>query len=161
METDHEYLYRAIELAQETRQEGNLPIGAVIRLDNRIVGEGKNSIWTPKFRPNRHAEIEALESVPSKLWTRAEEMTLYTTLEPCVMCQGAILAHHIGRVVFGAKDNRGGASYVFGHLPPAFEARLQVMAWVGPILPEECDELFEQATVLLKEYWERVNCTTS
>ena len=79
-------------------------------------------------------------------------MTLYTTLEPCLMCMGAILIHRVGRVVFGSGDSRGGASHVFGHLPPVFAERLQAMEWIGPALPAECDELFETVLALLAEY---------
>jgi tRNA(adenine34) deaminase len=84
--SDLDYLRRAVQLAKEAQSIGNLPIGAVITLDDRIIGAGKNSIWLPHNRPNRHAEIEALESVPNELWFRAANMTLYTTLEPCLMC---------------------------------------------------------------------------
>jgi tRNA(adenine34) deaminase len=65
------------------------------KLDGRIIAEGKNAIWFPKFNPNRHAEIEALRNVPEELWKYSRNMTLYTTLEPCLMCTGAILLHHI------------------------------------------------------------------
>ena len=79
-------------------------------------------------------------------------MTLYTTLEPCLMCFGAILLHRIGRVVFGSHDNHGGASRVFGHLPPYFETELQALEWVGPVLPQVCDELYQTALTLLSEH---------
>ncbi len=111
-----------------------------------------SSIRVPRLSPGRHAEIEALEAVPPELWTKAREMTLYTTLEPCLMCIGAILIHRVGRVVFGSGDSGGGASHVFGHLPPVFEERLQAMEWIGPALPAECDELFETVLALLVEY---------
>lgn len=139
--SDIDYLRRAIQLAQEAQQKGNLPIGACITLDGNIIAEGKNSIWFPKYRPNRHAEIEALDAVPVDLWNRAVDMTLYTTLEPCLMCMGTILVHHIGRVVFGAKDIHGGAMCVVGHMPTAFEILFQSTQWIGPALPEKCDVL--------------------
>ncbi len=151
IDRDIEYLRQAIRLAQEAQQVGNLPIGAVISLNGKIVAEGKNSIWVPKLNRVRHAEIEALESVPPELWARASEMTLYTTLEPCLMCLGAILVHRIGRVVFGSSDSRGGASCVFGHMPPAFEKLAQTLEWVGPALPQECDELNEAVFAMLEE----------
>jgi len=119
----------------------NLPIGAVITLDSKVIAKGKNSIWTPKYRPSRHAEINAIDKVPSDLWHRASNMTLYTTLEPCVMCTGAILIHRIGRIVFGSNDAYGGAGCVFGHMPATFERLRASTIWVGPVLPEKCDEL--------------------
>jgi tRNA(adenine34) deaminase len=151
MEKDREFLNQAVCLARQAQEAGNLPIGAVISLDDNIVAEGRNSIWVPEFRPGRHAEIEALEAIPSELGERAQEMTLYTTLEPCVMCAGAILLYRIGRVVFGAYDSWGGGLCVCGHLPPAFTVRLKAVEWVGPALPEVCDELFETALTLIEE----------
>jgi len=155
MEKDLEYLHAAIRLAREAREAGNLPIGAVITLDGEILAQGKNSIWVPKLNPGRHAEIEALRAVPPDLWERASEMTLYTTLEPCLMCMGTILIHRIGRVVFGCHDSRGGASCLFGHMPPAFESLLQEVEWVGPALPQECGELNQMIFELLDRYQSR------
>lgn len=134
-------MHHAVSLAKEAQNGQNLPIGALIVLDNKIIAEGKNSIWTPKYRPNRHAEIEAIEKVPTDLWQKTSNMTLYTTLEPCLMCTGAILVHRIGRIVYGSYDIHGGALCVFGHMPDAFERLLASTTWVGPALPEECDEL--------------------
>lgn len=136
-----DYLRRAIQLAQETQKIGNLPIGALITLDGEILAEGKNSVWFPKYKPNGHAEIEALEAVPTDKWNKAADMTLYTTLEPCLMCVGAILLHRIGRIIFGSKDGHGGALCVFGHMPGAYENLLRTTEWIGPALPQECDEL--------------------
>ena len=152
MDRDLEHLRHAIRLARKAQRAGNLPVGAVISLDGGIVAEGMSSIWVPRLSPGRHAEIEALEAVPPELWARAGEMTLYTTLEPCLMCMGAILIHRVGRVVFGSGDSHGGASHVFGHLPPVFAERLQALEWIGPALPAECDELFETVLALLAEY---------
>ena len=151
MRNPKEPLHQAIRLAQEAQQVGNLPIGAVITLDGEVVAEGKNSIWIPELNPGRHAEIEALEAVPLELWVRAREMTLYTTLEPCLMCMSTILVHRIGRVVFGSRDSRAGASYVFGHMPPAFERLSQTLEYIGPALPQECDELNEGVFAMLEE----------
>jgi tRNA(adenine34) deaminase len=151
MDQDLEYLHHAIRLAREARKMGNLPIGAVIVLDDEVVAEGKNTIWSPVLAPNRHAEIEALEALPPDLRGRAGEMTLYTTLEPCLMCLGAILLYHIGCVVFGACDSRAGASCVLGYMPPAFERIFEGVEWIGPALPQECGELDAEAEALLAE----------
>jgi tRNA(adenine34) deaminase len=156
MTRDLAYLHRAVRLAREAQQIGNLPVGAVISLDGTVVAEGKNSIWVPKYGPSRHAEIEALEAVAPELWVRARQMTLYTTLEPCLMCTGAILLHRVGRVVFGSSDGRGGASCIMGHMPPAFESLFRAIEWVGPALPQECDELNEKVFELLMEHKDRV-----
>lgn len=145
------YLRQAIRLALEAEETGNLPIGAVITLDGEVVAEGKNSIWVPVFDPGRHAEIEAMAAAPIGLWARANEMTLYTTLEPCMMCMSTILIHHIGRIVFGSFDPRGGASCVLGHMPPAFENIAQETEFVGPALPQECDPLNKRVAARLEE----------
>lgn len=156
MRNDIEHLHRAVQLAIEARQAGNLPVGAVITLDGKIVAEGKNTIWSPVLAPNRHAEIEALEALPPGLRTRAGEMTLYTTLEPCLMCLGAILVYHVGRVVFGAYDSRGGASCVLGHMPLAFERIFEGVEWGGPVFPQVCDELSREVAALVKERQRRM-----
>ncbi len=102
MSEDEKFMHRAIELALLAEQEGNLPVGAVITLDGEVVAEGRSAIWVPKFDATRHAEMEALRAVPTDLWFSSEEMSLYTTLEPCLMCFGSILLHRVGRVVFGS-----------------------------------------------------------
>ena len=88
---DKKYISRAIQIALDAEIRGNLPVGAVITLDNNIIAEGGSSILIPVYHPGRHAEMEALGQVPIELWHRAREMTCYTTLEPCVMCFGALL----------------------------------------------------------------------
>lgn len=148
-ENDKNHFRRAIELAKSAERVGNLPIGAVITLNNEVIAEGKNKIWHPTFSGTRHAEIEAIHSVPNELWPRSREMTLYSTLEPCLMCTGAILLHYFGRVVFGASDSIGGGTCVFGHMPPYLENELQQTQWIGPAFHEECDELFLRAKDLI------------
>ncbi len=148
---DPSFLRRAIELAYEAERSGNLPVGAVICLKDEVVAQGKNSIWAPMFEADRHAEIEALRAVPQELWARSREMTLYTTLEPCLMCAGAILLHRFGRVVFGSSDGHGGAGCVFDHMPPYFRTELSKVQWIGPALPEECDPLYERVLALIEQ----------
>lgn len=143
---DVKFLLRAIRLAEEAEKQGNLPIGALIVLDNKIIAEGQNSIATTK-RPNRHAEIVTIENVSPDLWEKADKMTLYTTLEPCLMCLGTILVHRIGRVVFGANDRHGGATCVFNYMPPAFKTLKEHVDWLGPALPDKCDPLKRRVIV--------------
>jgi tRNA(adenine34) deaminase len=156
-ESETSFFKRSIQLALEAGEEGNLPIGAVITLDDEIVSEGRNAIWYPRFNPNRHAEIEALRNVPEELWQSKGEMSLYTTLEPCLMCVGAILLHHIGRVVYGSADDYGGAGLVFGHMPKYFEEELSRIEWIGPAYEEECDKLFLRVMQLVMERREKEN----
>lgn len=148
--TDYQFMQRAIELALLAETEGNLPIGAVIVLEDQIIAEGRNTIWAPKYDATRHAEMEALRNVPQDQWDSAASMVIYTTLEPCLMCFSSILLHKIGGIVFGSFDNNGGASPVFSHLPPYFQMRMQDTVWSGPALPEECDPLLERARAIIQ-----------
>ncbi|MGW8318830.1 MAG: nucleoside deaminase [Candidatus Promineifilaceae bacterium] len=147
-DADISFFQQAIRLALEAEKENNLPIGAVIGLDGKIIAEGKNAIWYPRYNPNRHAEVEALRNVPEHLWNSSRNMTLYTTLEPCLMCLGAILLHQIGGVMYGSADGYGGASLVVGHMPPYFEEQVSLMKWIGPVYAGECDRLYERMTKL-------------
>ncbi|MCC7362126.1 MAG: nucleoside deaminase [Anaerolineales bacterium] len=142
--TDRRHLARAIELALAAEHNGNLPVGAVLAAAGRRVAEGQNAIWRPHFDATRHAEIEALRAAPRAVWPRAGRLTLYTTLEPCLMCLGAILLHRIGRVVFGSADDYGGAGALREHMPPFFRQQFAALDWVGPVLPTECDRLHER-----------------
>ena len=136
---DIQFMRRTIELAQLAEQEGNLPIGAVITLDDEIIAEGRNAIYVPSFDATRHAEMEALRAVPQEHWPSASNMTLYTSLEPCIMCFASILLHRIGRVVYGALDSFGGSNAVLSRLPPYFRERFSETRWQGPLMPDECD----------------------
>lgn len=136
------FFREAIRLAEQAEREGNLPIGAVLSLDGKIIARGRNSIRQPAQQLTRHAEIEALRSVDPGLWPRSREMSLYTTLEPCVMCAGAALLHQLGRIVFGSSDPNGGGSSCLDSLPPYFRLELSQVQWIGPAFPEECDALY-------------------
>lgn len=148
MSEDDRLMHRAIELALLAEQEGNLPVGAVISLGGEVVAEGRSAIWVPEFDATRHAEMEALRMVPPGLWNLPGEMSLYTTLEPCLMCFGSILLHGVGRVVFGSSDRYGGASSVLSHLPPFFQERIESAQWLEPVMPSECDPLRERLLAL-------------
>jgi tRNA(adenine34) deaminase len=153
-DSDKNFFQHAIHLALEAEKQKNLPIGAVITLDGEIIAEGKNAIWYPQYNPNRHAEIEALRDVPQRYWKSFRNMTLYTTLEPCLMCTGAILLHRIGRVLYGSADGYGGASQIFDHIPTFFKEEVSKIEWIGPAYPEECDKLFQRVMKLVEEWQE-------
>jgi tRNA(Arg) A34 adenosine deaminase TadA len=138
------HLYRAIELALEAERRGNLPVGAVITLNDEVIAESGNAVLVPHYYPGAHAEIESLKRVPPHLWDRCQEMTCYSTLEPCVMCMGAILLHGVGHVVFGARDAEGGSGGTLHHLPPYYADGKGVPTWKGPLLSELCDPLYHR-----------------
>jgi tRNA(adenine34) deaminase len=142
------FLHEAIKLAMKAERRGNLPIGTILVLDGKVVAKGMNSIWKPTLNLTRHAEMEVLRSTPSQLWSRSKEMTLYTTLEPCVMCAGAILLHRIGHLIFGSADSYGGVGVSLGSLPPYFREEYSLIQWEGPALPSECDPLYKRVQEL-------------
>lgn len=144
-----EFLSQAIDLAHEAGRLGNLPIGAVIVLDGEIVARGLNAIWKPELALTRHAEMEAMRATPSSLWERAGEMILYSTLEPCLMCAGAIFLHGIGQVIYGSADPYGGVGTALGSLPLYFSDRLASTNWEGPALPDKCDPLYRRIQELV------------
>ena len=100
---------RALELAAEAAEAGEVPVGCVIVREGKILSEGRNRRETDK-NALAHAEIEAIDGACRTLggW-RLTGCTLYVTLEPCPMCAGAIVNARIPRVVYGAKDARAGA----------------------------------------------------
>ena len=101
---DEEFMRRALELARRAEAEGEVPVGAVVVMDGRIVGEGWNRPISSRD-PTAHAEIQAMRAAASALQNyRLSETTLYVTLEPCEMCLGAMFHARIARVVFGATD---------------------------------------------------------
>ena len=103
------YMDEALKLAREAAQAGEVPVGCVITLGDRIVGRGRNRREEEK-NALCHAEIEAINDACRTLggW-RLWQCTLYVTLEPCSMCAGAILNARIPRVVYGASDSKFGA----------------------------------------------------
>ena len=103
------FMQRALELARESSEEGEVPVGAVVVRNGEIVGVGRNRRETGK-NALAHAEIEAIDSACRALggW-RLWECELYVTLEPCPMCAGAIINSRIRRVVFGAFDKKAGS----------------------------------------------------
>jgi tRNA(adenine34) deaminase len=101
---DEQYMRRALELARRAEDEGEVPIGAVVVLNDEIIGEGWNRPITASD-PTAHAEIQALRSASvSEKNYRLTGATLYVTLEPCDMCVGAMFHARIARAVYGATD---------------------------------------------------------
>jgi len=140
LERDQRWISHAINLAKRAEEQGEVPVGAVIVRDNKLVSEG----WNQPVKghdPTAHAEIMALRAAgKAESNYRLSGATLYVTLEPCVMCVGAITHARIKRVVYGADDPRAGAagsafsllgSDQFNHLPEIESG----------ILAEECGDI--------------------
>jgi len=101
---DEQYMRRALELARRAQDEGEVPIGAVVVLEENILGEGWNRPIAASD-PTAHAEIQALRAAARKLANyRLTGATLYVTLEPCEMCLGAMFHARVARLVYGAAD---------------------------------------------------------
>lgn len=130
----------ALDLARQAAQAGEVPVGAVVVQDGRIVGRGYNAPIS-RHDPSAHAEIAALRDAAQHLGNyRLVGCELFVTLEPCVMCVGAMFHARIGRVVFGAHDPKtGAAGSVFNLFA---ETRLNHHARIrGGVLAKECGEV--------------------
>ncbi|MGO9255970.1 MAG: tRNA adenosine(34) deaminase TadA [Bryobacteraceae bacterium] len=109
MTSDERFMHEALRLARQGAAQGEVPAGAVVAIGGEIAGRGWNAPLA-RTDPTAHAEILALRDAALKLGNyRLEHATLYCTLEPCVMCAGALVAARVERLVFGARDLRFGA----------------------------------------------------
>jgi tRNA(adenine34) deaminase len=106
---DEDFMRMALALAAEAARLGEVPVGAVVVRDNEVVGRGYNAPITTQD-PSAHAEMAALRDAARRLGNyRLPGCTLYVTLEPCVMCAGAIQHARVARLVYGARDPKTGA----------------------------------------------------
>ncbi|MDF2903769.1 MAG: tRNA specific adenosine deaminase [Bacillus sp. (in: firmicutes)] len=139
-EIDTFYMYEAIKEARKAEELGEVPIGALIVLEGEVVARAYNLRETNQ-NALAHAELLAIDQACQKLGTwRLENATLYVTLEPCPMCAGAVILSRIARVVYGAKDPKGGCAGTFMNLPEdeRFNHRSEV---IPGVLEKECGEL--------------------
>jgi tRNA(adenine34) deaminase len=139
---EEQCMREALRLAREAAAVGEVPVGAVVENGGQIIGRGRNSA-IGRHDPTAHAEILALREAAERTGNyRLEEATLYCTLEPCVMCAGALVAARVKRLVFGARDLR------FGGVRSKFQVadsevlnhRVEVMEG---LLGAECVELLQ------------------
>jgi tRNA(adenine34) deaminase len=108
MDSEERLMREALRLARESAAKGEVPVGAVVAVGTEIVGRGANSPLS-RSDPTAHAEILALREAAASVGNyRLEQATLCCTLEPCVMCAGALVAARIRRLIFGARDLRFG-----------------------------------------------------
>ena len=141
---DSHWMEYALRLAHQAEAEGEVPVGAVIVSEGKIIGEGFNRPIESRD-PTAHAEILAIRDAAQRVDNyRLLNATLYVTLEPCVMCAGAIVHARIDRLVYGASDPKGGACGTVFDLLPAderFNTRVEVKSGV---LASECGSLLSQ-----------------
>lgn len=137
---DEVFMRHALLLARRAQQAGEVPVGAVVVQSGRILGEGWNRP-IGNHDPSAHAEMLAMRAAAQTLGNyRLTDTTLYVTLEPCVMCAGAIIHARVGRLVFGAFDPKAGAvSSVYDVIAqPRLNHRPD---WQGGLLETECGDV--------------------
>ncbi|OGW64648.1 MAG: tRNA-specific adenosine deaminase [Nitrospirae bacterium RIFCSPLOWO2_02_FULL_62_14] len=147
---DREYMRLALEQARKASAQGEVPIGAVLVRNEQILAQAHNfrEIWQD---PTAHAEIVVIReaATQSGSW-RLTDTTLYVTLEPCVMCIGAIILARIPRLVFGAMDPKAGACGSIFDLPAERRLNHRVDV-VSGVLEQESQELLQEFFRRLRE----------
>lgn len=140
VENDVGWMQHAIGLASAAAQHQEVPVGAVLVFENKIIGEGWNCPLST-CDPTAHAEIVALRQGAKEIKNyRLVNTTLYVTLEPCIMCVGAIVHARVQRVVFGAADPKGGAVMSVFQMNTAMQFNYRVI-YQGGVLAEHCGKL--------------------
>jgi tRNA(adenine34) deaminase len=138
--TDEDFMHQAIALARSASAAGEVPVGALITIGNRVVAEGWNEPIAT-HDPTAHAEVVVLRAAAKHARNyRLGSATLYVTLEPCAMCAGALVNARIARVVFGAWDPRAGACGSVVDLPRALQSVHRIDAF-GGVCAQLCREL--------------------
>ncbi len=148
-EQDIAFMREALKLAQQSFDESEVPVGALVVVDDQIVGRGFNCPIA-QSDPTAHAELQAIRAACATLRNyRLPDATLYVTVEPCTMCLGAIVHSRIGRIVFGAYEPKAGRICSNPLVNDAcFNHRLTV---VNGVLEDECRELMQRFFALRRE----------
>jgi tRNA(adenine34) deaminase len=136
---DEYFMRQALIQAQKAFEEDEVPIGAVVVINNKIIARGYNQVERLND-PTAHAEIIALTSAFNYLGSKyLPDATLYVTIEPCLMCAGAMYWSKIGRIVYGASDEKNGYLHVTKENSP-FHPKTELAKGV---LLEECAEIIK------------------
>ena len=135
-------MYAAFQEAQKAFDEDEVPVGAVVVHKNRIIGRGYNQVEKLKDA-TAHAEMIAITSASNNLqnW-RLNESSIYVTLEPCIMCTGAILSSRVENLYFGASDPKFGACGSVHNLAENSKTNHTIKVFSG-ILAKECEDLLK------------------
>lgn len=143
VDPDERFMRAALDQAFEAGGRGEVPVGAVVVLDDAVVGAGFNQPIAAND-PTAHAEILALRDAATRMGNyRLPDATLYVTIEPCQMCVGAMIHARIARVVYGAAEPKAGAieSAMHAHEHPSLNHRMRA---TGGVLEEEGRELIQR-----------------
>jgi tRNA(adenine34) deaminase len=141
-EIDRRFMQEAIELARKSLDAEDVPVGALVVYEGRVIGRGYNQ--REKLQdPTAHAEMLALTAAAEYIghW-RLEDCTLYVTLEPCPMCAGALVQARVSRLVYGAPDDKGGACGSRYEITQDPRLNHQVETIAG-VMAEPCAELLQ------------------
>ncbi len=148
---DEYFMEAALREAGNAFANEEVPIGAVVVLENKIIGRGFNMIEKMQDA-TAHAEVIAIGAAAKEAGSwRLHECTLYVTLEPCMMCLGASLQSRVKRIVFGASDNRFGALVTSQHRDVAEKAYRRWPEVTGGIMAEESKELIQSFFKIVRE----------
>lgn len=140
---DSQWMRHALHLAEQAALKGEVPVGAVLVLNNQLIAEGWNQPISQND-PTAHAEIIALRHGAQQLNNyRLMNTTLYVTLEPCAMCAGALMNARVQRVVYGAKDPRAGAAGSVFSILQSSQLNHRIICESG-ILEQECGDILRQ-----------------
>ena len=144
---NHEdYMKEALDLARKALLKGEVPVGAIIVLNNKIIGRGYNQSITTND-PSAHAEVVALRDAGNTCKNyRLNKATIYTTLEPCLMCTGALIHSRIKDVIFSTRDPKSGVIVSNGNL-------LRKMTFLNHSLSYKEGYLQESSSNLLNEFF--------
>jgi tRNA(adenine34) deaminase len=140
--TDHEFMELAVQEARQASQAGEVPVGAVLVQDGEVVARDHNRPISLND-PTAHAEILVLRAGAARIGNyRLSGCELYVTIEPCLMCAGAMVQSRVSRLIFGARDEKGGAIKSLYHIleDPRLNHRVQVSEGV---LGEQCQEIMQ------------------
>ena len=142
-DADAAWMARALEHARAARTEEEVPIGAVVVHEGRLIAEGRNRTRT-WHDPTGHAEMVALRSAAARIgdW-RLLDATLYVTLEPCAMCAGAMVLARVKRVVYGAADPKAGMAGSLGNILQDARLNHRPELTTG-VLAEPCGEILRE-----------------
>ncbi len=143
LQDDYKWMQKALLQAKKAEALGEVPVGAIVVLNNQVIGEGFNqSIHNSD--PTAHAEIVALRDAATKVKNyRLIGATLYVTLEPCTMCTGALVHSRIQRLVYGTKEPKAGVVSSQAELLDAPYLNYRV-AFTGGVCEQQCSELISE-----------------